>query len=110
MLRALTIITCFTLLFPIMRWSNVAAETAARPHNPETNVAADVIHPYPEHTATYKAKWRGTWIPITIHAERHLRYSDNDTGTLTFEADSSIAGLKEVSEFSWQNQQLQPHQ
>lgn len=72
--------------------------------------------PYPEFTAQYKAEWKGTWIPVTVEATRSLSYrtvktgsdSPETTGILRFEADSSVAGLEELSEFRWNNNQLQP--
>lgn len=66
--------------------------------------------PYPAFTAKYQAEWKGGWFPITVDAERTLSYNEKGEGELKFIADSSIAGLEEISNFRWQDQQIQPLQ
>ena len=66
--------------------------------------------PYPAFTAQYQAQWKGGWFPITVDAARSLSYNEKGEGELKFIADSSIAGLEEISNFRWQDQQIQPLQ
>lgn len=66
--------------------------------------------PYPAFTAKYQAQWKGGWFPITVDAERTLSYNEEGEGELKFIADSSIAGLEEISNFRWQDQQIKPLQ
>lgn len=66
--------------------------------------------PYPAFTAQYQAQWKGGWFPITVDAKRSLSYDDNGNGELKFVADSAIAGLEEISNFRWQDQQIKPQQ
>ena len=66
--------------------------------------------PYPAFTAKYQAQWKGGWFPITVDAERSLSYNKKGNGELKFVADSAIAGLEEISNFRWENQQIQPLQ
>lgn len=67
-------------------------------------------YPYPEFTAEYNATWTGGWFPINVDAKRSLSYQDDGTATLTFEADSAIAGLQEISTFRYLNSTIQPQQ
>ncbi len=66
--------------------------------------------PYPAFTANYQAQWKGGWFPITVDAVRTLTYDDKGNGELKFMADSSIAGLEEISNFTWQDNQIKPLQ
>lgn len=66
--------------------------------------------PYPAFTAEYQAQWKGGWFPITVDAKRTLTYSEKGEGQLKFTADSAIAGLDEISNFRWQDDQIQPIQ
>jgi len=70
----------------------------------------NIQHPYPEFSAVYKATWRGGWIPISVVAEKSLSYKEDQTAELRFEADSAIAGLQEISTFSWDKEQIKPLQ
>lgn len=67
--------------------------------NSDSVIKTPIKMPYPEFSAGYTATWSGGWFPITVSAQRSLRYDTDGTATLTFEADSAIAGLKEVSTF-----------
>ena len=67
-------------------------------------------YPYPEFTAEYNATWTGGWFPINVDAKRSLSYQADGTATLTFEADSAIAGLQEISTFRYLNNTIQPLQ
>lgn len=67
-------------------------------------------YPYPEFTAEYNATWTGGWFPINVDAKRSLSYQADGTATLTFEADSAIAGLQEISTFRYLNSTIQPLQ
>jgi hypothetical protein len=71
---------------------------------------ADIARPYPAFTADYNATWTGGWFPINVDAQRSLYYQEDGTGVLTFEADSAIAGLAEVSTFRLLNNVIQPLQ
>ena len=64
--------------------------------------------PYPEFIAHYQAQWKGGWFPITVDAKRQLSYFEDGTAKLHFSADSSIAGLDEISTFRWHEQTIQP--
>jgi hypothetical protein len=66
--------------------------------------------PYPAFTAQYQAEWKGGWFPITVDAERSLSYNEKGDGELKFVADSSIAGLEEISNFRIQDEQIKPLQ
>lgn len=66
--------------------------------------------PYPEFTAEYNATWRGGWFPINVDAQRSLKYKDDGTAELKFEADSAIAGLQEISTFRIVDNTVQPLQ
>ena len=66
--------------------------------------------PYPEFTAEYNATWAGGWFPINVDAKRSLSYQADGTATLTFEADSAIAGLQEISTFRYVDNTIQPLQ
>ena len=67
-------------------------------------------YPYPEFTAQYNATWTGGWFPINVDAKRSLSYQADGIATLTFEADSAIAGLQEISTFGYLNNTIQPLQ
>jgi hypothetical protein len=67
-------------------------------------------YPYPEFTAEYNATWTGGWFPINVDAKRSLSYQADGTATLTFEADSAIAGLQEISTFRYLDNTIQPLQ
>ncbi|MFT6189269.1 MAG: hypothetical protein ACJAW8_001436 [Oleispira sp.] len=67
-------------------------------------------YPYPEFTAEYNATWTGGWFPINVDAQRSLSYQADGTATLTFEADSAIAGLQEISTFRYLDNTIQPLQ
>ncbi len=67
-------------------------------------------YPYPEFTAEYNATWTGGWFPINVDAKRSLSHQADGTATLTFEADSAIAGLQEISTFRYLNNTIQPLQ
>lgn len=71
---------------------------------------ADTEQPYPEFTATYNATWTGGWFPINVDAQRSLRYQEDGSAVLTFEADSAIAGLEETSTFRFLDNTIQPLQ
>ena len=71
---------------------------------------ADTDQPYPEFTADYNATWTGGWFPINVDAQRSLRYQENGSAVLTFEADSAIAGLEETSTFRFLDNTIQPLQ
>ena len=71
---------------------------------------AETQQPYPEFTADYNATWTGGWFPINVDAQRSLRYQEDGTAVLTFEADSAIAGLKEISTFRFLENTIQPLQ
>ena len=66
--------------------------------------------PYPEFTAEYNATWAGGWFPINVDAKRSLSYQADGTATLTFEADSAIAGLQEISTFRYLDNTIHPLQ
>lgn len=80
------------------------AENEAEANKPKLN------KPYPEFTAEYNATWRGGWFPINVDAQRSLKYKDDGTAVLKFEADSAIAGLQEISNFRIINDTVQPLQ
>lgn len=63
---------------------------------------------YPAFNANYNATWTGGWFPINVDAQRSLSYSEDGTATLTFEADSVVAGLKEISTFRFFEDTIQP--
>lgn len=65
---------------------------------------------YPEFTAEYNATWAGGWFPINISAQRSLRYQEDGTALLSFEADSAIAGLQEISKLTINNNIVKPLQ
>ena len=90
--------------------SAVFADTSIDTAKSETDTSIPAEKPYPEFSATYKATWRGGWIPVTVEAQRTLKYQDDNTATLMFEADSAIAGLQEISQFTWQDNVIQPQQ
>lgn len=71
---------------------------------------ADGKRPYPEFTAEYNATWTGGWFPINVDAQRSLTYQADNTAILTFEADSAIAGLQEISTFRIEGKTIQPLQ
>jgi hypothetical protein len=73
-------------------------------------VFAETEQPYPEFTANYNATWTGGWFPINVDAQRSLRYQEDGTATLTFAADSVIAGLEETSTFRFLDNVIQPLQ
>jgi len=75
-----------------------------------SNALAETSHPYPEFNADYNATWTGGWFPINVDAQRSLVYQDDGTVTLTFEADSAIAGLEEISTFRFLEDTIQPLQ
>ncbi|MEH6448837.1 MAG: DUF3108 domain-containing protein [Oleispira sp.] len=75
-----------------------------------SNASADTEQPYPEFTANYNATWTGGWFPINVDAQRSLRYQQDGSAILTFEADSAIAGLKETSTFRFLDNVIQPLQ
>lgn len=74
------------------------------------NALAETEQPYPEFSAGYNATWTGGWFPINVDAQRSLHYQEDGTGVLTFEADSAIAGLEEVSTFRFLENTIQPLQ
>jgi hypothetical protein len=71
---------------------------------------ADTDQLYPEFTADYNATWTGGWFPINVDAQRSLRYQEDGSAVLTFEADSAIAGLEETSTFRFLDNTIQPLQ
>ena len=86
----------FSMLFSMSFFSmpsQALTDSAARP-NASANKQA-----YPACTADDNATWKGGWFPINVDAQRSLSYSEDGTATLTFEADSVVAGLKEISTF-----------
>ena len=74
------------------------------------NALAGTEQPYPEFTADYNATWTGGWFPINVDAQRSLRYQEDGSAVLTFEADSAIAGLEEISTFRFLENTIQPLQ
>jgi hypothetical protein len=70
----------------------------------------DLQKPYPEFTADYNATWTGGWFPINVDAKRSLAYKEDGSAILTFEADSAIAGLEEISTFRFLENTIQPLQ
>jgi hypothetical protein len=74
------------------------------------NALAGAEQPYPEFTADYNATWTGGWFPINVDAQRSLRYQEDGSAVLTFEADSAIAGLEEISTFRFLENTIQPLQ
>jgi hypothetical protein len=70
----------------------------------------DLEKPYPEFTAEYNATWTGGWFPINVDAKRTLAYKEDGSAILTFEADSAIAGLEEISTFRFLESTIQPLQ
>lgn len=75
-----------------------------------SHASANTDHPYPAFTADYNATWTGGWFPINVDAKRSLRYQEDGSAVLTFEADSAIAGLEEISTFRFLNNTIQPLQ
>lgn len=75
-----------------------------------SNALADTKKPYPAFTADYNATWSGGWFPINVDAKRSLIYLADGRAKLIFEADSSIAGLKEISTFRFSDNSIQPLQ
>jgi hypothetical protein len=75
-----------------------------------SHASTDTEQPYPEFTADYNATWTGGWFPINVDAQRSLRYQQDGSAILTFEADSAIAGLKETSTFRFLENTIQPLQ
>lgn len=75
-----------------------------------SSALTEVEQPYPEFTADYNATWTGGWFPINVDAQRSLSYAADGTATLTFEADSAIAGLEEISTFRFLENTIQPLQ
>jgi len=75
-----------------------------------SHASNDAEQPYPEFTANYNATWTGGWFPINVDAQRSLRYQQDGSAILTFEADSAIAGLKETSTFRFLDTVIQPLQ
>lgn len=73
-------------------------------------LAEESAHPYPEFTAGYNAKWSGGWFPINVDAQRSLRYQEDGSVELIFEADSAIAGVEEISNFRFLDNTIQPLQ
>jgi hypothetical protein len=73
-------------------------------------LAEESAHPYPEFTAGYNAKWSGGWFPINVDAQRSLRYQEDGSAELIFEADSAIAGVEEISNFRFLDNTIQPLQ
>ncbi len=73
-------------------------------------LAEESVHPYPEFTAGYNAKWTGGWFPINVDAQRSLRYQEDGSAELIFEADSAIAGVEEISNFRFLDNTIQPLQ
>jgi hypothetical protein len=74
------------------------------------SVYADSQQLYPEFNANYNATWTGGWFPINVDAKRSLAYQKDGSAILKFEADSAIAGLKEISTFRFSEQTIQPLQ
>lgn len=83
----------------------IPVKTAIKEPSPAKNK-----YPYPEFIAEYNATWTGGWFPINVDAKRSLSYQADGTATLTFEADSAIAGLQEISTFRYLNNTIQPLQ
>jgi hypothetical protein len=75
-----------------------------------SHASPDTEQPYPEFTADYNATWTGGWFPINVDAQRSLRYQQDGSAVLTFEADSAIAGLQETSTFRFLENTIQPLQ
>lgn len=96
----------FLLLISVTFSLTFSALSSAAATETETAVA----RPYPEFTAGYTATWSGGWFPITVNAQRSLSYAVDGTATLTFEADSAIAGLKEMSTFRIVENTIKPLQ
>lgn len=65
-------------------------------------------HSFTPYDATYHATWKAKWFPITVEGIRTLKKMDDDTWQLSFEADSSVADLSEISIFKVQDQQILP--
>jgi len=72
------------------------------------NALAETSQPYPEFNADYNATWTGGWFPINVDAQRSLAYQEDGSAVLTFEADSAIAGLEEISTFRFLEDTIQP--
>lgn len=95
----------FSMLFSMSFFSmpsQALTDSDAKP-NASANKQA-----YPAFTADYNATWKGGWFPINVDAQRSLSYSEDGTATLTFEADSVVAGLKEISTFRFFENTIQP--
>lgn len=105
MQRILTLLLASSLLLSTLSH----AETQVTLATPEVTSSFHP-HPYPEFQAIYKATWRGGWIPVSVVAEKSLQYTENRRAELRFEADSAIAGLQEISTFSWSEDRIQPQQ
>jgi hypothetical protein len=75
-----------------------------------SNALADAEKPYPAFSADYNATWTGGWFPINVDAKRSLAYQADGSAVLTFEADSAIAGLEEISTFRFSDNTIQPLQ
>jgi len=59
-------------------------------------------------TVHYKTRYEMGWFSFDIEGKRQLEQLDNNRWRFTFDAEASIATLHESTEFSLQEQQLQP--
>ena len=89
---------------------SVVTEAAETPLNddaqPESKVnTADIIRPF---TARYKTRYHLGWFEFDIDAERKLYALPDANWRLSFNADASIASLRESSEFRLQDAQIEP--
>ncbi len=86
----------------------IAAHAEQEPVTTEIQPAATpVLHPF---TARYTTEWSLGWFSIDINAVRTLRQLPGGHWQLTFEAETSGAGLTETSEFTLSDGQVTPQE
>lgn len=86
----------------------IAAHAEQEPVPAEVQPAGTpALHPF---TARYTTEWSLGWFSIDINAVRTLRQLPGGHWQLTFEAETSGAGLTETSEFTFSDGQVIPQE
>lgn len=105
MLEQRTIRTLLSLLLPLLLVSTPAIAAGAAELRPPINSAPPTLTPF---SADYRTEWKLGWFSIDIDAKRSLQRLANGNWFLSFEAETGAAALKETSEFSLKDGQIQP--
>jgi len=83
---------------PLTFASDTSARLSETAMSKITTPASQALTPF---KISYRSEWHLGWFSFDIKASRTLRKLDNNDWELAFNAEASIASLKEISQFSY---------